>query len=178
MLQLEIYVYPLVMFAEGWPEIWKYWTKNSAQNFSTIHWRTIEQRARAGIRVGHILRHSWYIVICWLLVVDTVREPGEWKMTFLLTSSVSSWLFLVSPDEECELQELTWINDGVITLVDSTDARDIVDGVSVGDGAEDVCVPHLELLRLAHQGDVEVPLVCGPRQPGLVQVQLPHIALS
>ena len=31
MLQLEIYVYPLVMFAEGWPEIWKYWTKNSAQ---------------------------------------------------------------------------------------------------------------------------------------------------
>ena len=80
---------------------------------------------------------------------------------------------MVSPDEECELQELTWINDGVITLVDNTDARD-----SVGGGAEDVCVPHLELLRLAHQGDVEVPLVCGPRQPGLVQVQLPHIALS
>ena len=84
---------------------------------------------------------------------------------------------LISPDKEGQLQVLTWIDDPVVTLVDHPHTRHVGHRVGVDVGAHDLGVPDPELLHLAGEGDVQVPLLCRGRQPGLIQIQFANITL-
>ena len=104
----------------------------------------------------------------------------------LLSGNLASekWYFtdiirlgLIPPDKEGHLQVLTLIDHGVVALVDHTHTRHVGHGVRGDVGARDLRVPDLKLLHLTGQADVEVPLLCGSGQPGLVQIQLSNISL-
>ena len=84
---------------------------------------------------------------------------------------------LIPPDKEGHLQVLTRIDDGVVALVDHTHTGHVGHGIRGDVGARDLRVPDLELLHLPGQADVEIPLLCGRGQPGLVQIQLSNITL-
>ena len=84
---------------------------------------------------------------------------------------------LIPPDKEGHLQVLTRIDDGVVALVDHAHAGHVGHGVGGDVGAGNLGVPDPELLDLTGQGDVEIPLLGGRRQPSLIQIQLADIAL-
>ena len=75
------------------------------------------------------------------------------------------------------LEVLTGVDDGVVALVDQAHAGHVGHGVCGNVGAGNVCVPDPELLHLAGEGDVQVPLLRGRRQPSLIQIQFANITL-
>ena len=75
------------------------------------------------------------------------------------------------------LEVLTGVDDGVVALVDEAHAGHVGHSVRGDVGAGNVCVPDPELLHLAGEGDVQVPLLRGRRQPGLIQIQFANITL-